>query len=38
MVIPRANFTTKVKAGDVISIYNWRSKGGNDTTLSYKVK
>ena len=37
-VIPRANFTTQVNSGDIISVYNWRAKGGNSTTLTYTVK
>ena len=37
-VIPRANFTTQVKSGDVISIYNWRAKDGNSTTLTYTIQ
>ena len=37
-VIPRANFTTQVNSGDVISVYNWRAKDGNSTTLTYTVQ
>ena len=36
--IPRANFDTQVSAGDIITVYNWRSKGGNSTTLTYTVQ
>lgn len=37
-VIPRANFTTQVQSGDVITVYNWRAKDGNSTTLTYTVQ
>ena len=36
--IPRADFATQVEAGQTISVYNWRSKGGNYTTLEYVVQ
>lgn len=37
-VMPRANFNTQVNAGDVIKIFNWRSKGGGSTTFTYTVQ
>ena len=39
IVVPRANFTTQVKAGDVIEVDSYRSKdGGNVYFPGYVVK
>jgi hypothetical protein len=39
IVIPRANFETKVNAGDVIAVDSYRSKdGGNVYFPGYVVK
>lgn len=37
-LMPRANFNTQVNAGDVIKIFNWRSKDGGSTTFTYTVQ